>query len=117
MFVRDIDASIRWYAAVLGLKEYFRSDPEPVMIGAGETKLALFTAAADGAAPIPSKPREPLRWRLVAWRTTRERFAEAQRHLTERGVAFDGPIDHDGPVSIYFNDPDGHPLEITCYPD
>ena len=117
VFVRDIDASIHWYAKVLGLKEYFRSDPEPVMIGAGDTKLALFTAETNAPSPIPSNPREPLRWRLVAWRTTPERFAEAQRHLKEHGVAFDGPIDHDGPVSIYFNDPDGHPLEITCYPE
>jgi catechol-2,3-dioxygenase len=40
----------------------------------------------------------------------------AQRHPRERRVAFTGPIDHDGPLSIYFADPDGNPLEITCYP-
>lgn len=117
VFVRDVEASVRWYGDVLGLVEYFRFDRGPVMIGAGETKLALFAADAEAAPPIPNKPRNPLRWRLVAWRTTRERFEEAQHHLKEQGVAFDGPIDHDGPVSIYFTDPDGHPLEITCYPE
>ena len=40
----------------------------------------------------------------------------AQDHLQQQGVPFKGPIEHDGPLSIYFNDPDGHPLEITCYP-
>ena len=44
VFVRDVEASIRWYADVLGLREYYRADPGPVMIGAGETKLALFQA-------------------------------------------------------------------------
>ena len=117
VFVRDVEASIQWYDTVLGLKEYFRSDPGPVMIGAGDTKLALFKADADASSPIGSRPKAPLRWRLVAWRTTRDGLMAAQRQLTENGVAFDGPIDHDGPVSIYFNDPDGHPLEITCYPE
>ena len=30
-------------------------------------------------------------------------------------VAFQGPVDHGCAQSIYFNDPDGHPLEITFY--
>ncbi len=117
VFVRDVEASIRWYADILGLREYSRHTPGPVMIGAGDTKLALFKADNSAGPPCPSKPETPLRWRLVAWRTTPERFEVAQRHLADRGVPFDGPIDHDGPVSIYFRDPDGHPLEITCYPD
>ncbi len=117
VFVRSIDASVRWYKDVLGLTEYFRGDPEPVMIGAGGTKLALFTADSGADPPRPSKARDSLRWRLVAWLTTPEGLERAQQHLSRQGVAFDGPIDHGGPVSIYFTDLDGHPLEITCYPE
>lgn len=116
VYVRNIDAAIEWYGTVLGLKEVYRSDPQPVMIGAGGTKLALFKAkhgvpnnSDDDAAP-------PIRWRRVAWLVPCDRFAAAQEHLRASGVSFEGPIDHDGIPSIYFNDPDGNPLEITCYP-
>jgi len=117
VYVRDIEASTQWYAKVLGLKEIRRWDPEPVMIGAGDTKLALFRAADDAQPQIGDKPRSPLRWSLVAWRTTAEGFQQAQEHLSECGVLFDGPIDHQVAKSIYFVDLDGHPLEITCYYD
>ena len=117
VFVRDIEASIQWYAEVLGLMVVYRFDPGPVMIGAGDTKLALFPADADAQPPIGNKPRTRLRWRLVAWRTTTEGFQHAQEHLAECGVPFDGPIDHETAKSIYFADLDGHPLEITYYLD
>ena len=47
VFVRDIPAAIRWYGQVLGLRELQRWDPEPVMVGAGGTMLALFQAPPD----------------------------------------------------------------------
>jgi len=115
VFVRDIDAAARWYADVLGLAEVVRWNPEPVMIGAGGTKLALFQAAPDAAAVAGGESPSSLRWHRVAWHTDREGFEAAQRHLRDRGVAFRGPIDHGIAQSIYFQDPDGHPLEITWY--
>ena len=42
VFVRDISAAVAWYDRVLGLKVVRRWDPEPVMIGAGGSMLALF---------------------------------------------------------------------------
>lgn len=114
VFVRDIEASIRWYGEVLGLAEIQRWDPEPVMIGVGGTMLALFAAAAD-AAPAPrSEAPSSLRWHRVAWNTDRSGFEAAQQHLARVGIPFRGPVDHDTALSIYFQDPDGHPLEITC---
>jgi catechol 2,3-dioxygenase len=114
VFVRDIEDAIRWYGEVLGLEETARWDPEPVMIGAGGTQLALFRARA-GAQPL-AEGESPvsLRWHRVAWHTDRAGFEEAQRHLSGLGIAFRGPIDHETAFSIYFQDPDGHPLEITC---
>ncbi len=85
------------------------------MIGTGGTMLALFQGDADASSAPSSSTKSPLRWRLVAWRVSPDRFEQAQEHLRQCGVTFDGPIDHDGPRSIYFTDPDGHPLEITCY--
>jgi len=113
VFVRSIPEAIQWYGDALGLREMARWDPEPVMIGAGGTMLALFRAAPNsmrqGEAAAPA-----LRWHRVAWRTDRTGFEAAQAHLTALGISFRGPVDHDTAWSIYFQDPDGHPLEITC---
>ncbi|HEU5311194.1 MAG TPA: VOC family protein [Candidatus Eisenbacteria bacterium] len=114
VFVRSIPEAIRWYGDVLGLKETARWDPEPVMIGRGGTQLALFQArfGVVGSAEQPEPP--PLRWHRVAWKTDRAGFEAAQAHLASLGISFRGPVDHDPTVSIYFQDPDGNPLEITC---
>ena len=110
VFVRDIDAAARWYADVLGLREVGRWEPEPVMIAAGSTKLALFRADNDSTAGENGRS-----WHRVAWSTDRTGFAEAQKHLAARKIPFRGPIDHGSSHSIYFEDPDGHRLEITTY--
>src|SRR5262245_31504713 len=112
VFVRSIPDAIRWYGDVLGLKEMARWDPEPVMIGAGGTMLALFQAP-EGSGPRPEADRPPLRWHRVAWRTDANGLERAMEHLKSRSIPFRGPVDHDGPWSIYFQDPDGNLLEIT----
>ena len=118
VFVRDLDAAAKWYCDVLGLTLIHRWVPEPIFLGAGGTALALFLV--DG--PKRAKPADALgtsepHWHRVAWRTTKDGFDAAQRHLADRGIGFRGPIDHDIAWSIYFSDPDGNPLEITYYPD
>ncbi|HKO03490.1 MAG TPA: VOC family protein [Candidatus Acidoferrales bacterium] len=49
VYVGDIAEEAGWYERVLGLKEILRWDPEPVMIGVGSTKLALFRKQAGKA--------------------------------------------------------------------
>jgi catechol 2,3-dioxygenase-like lactoylglutathione lyase family enzyme len=115
VFVRDIDGAIRWYAKVLGLTVLHRWDPEPVMIGAGGSMLALFRAKPGATATTDPRLRRDVGWHRVAWRTTKAGFEAAQRHLTELRIRFRGPIDHDLAWSIYFDDPDGNRLEITYY--
>jgi catechol-2,3-dioxygenase len=86
------------------------------MMGAGGTQLALFKAQGDEPkTPGVRMARPPLRWHRVAWRTDQAGFAAAQRHLTGLGVKFRGPVDHQSAWSIYFDDLDGNPLEITYH--
>jgi catechol 2,3-dioxygenase-like lactoylglutathione lyase family enzyme len=113
VFVRDIPAAIHWYGQVLGLREFHRWDPDPVMVGAGGTMLALFQAPPDSP-QAAEKDAPPLRWHRVAWRTDLAGMDAAQKHLAALGISFRGPVDHGPTCSIYFHDPDGHPLEITA---
>lgn len=113
VFVRDLDAAARWYRDVLGLEVIHRWEPEPIFLGRGGTALALFRAEGGAA----QEPKASLRWHRVAWRTDREGFEEAQAHLKSHNIPFRGPVDHEIAMSIYFDDPDGNPLEITYYQD
>jgi catechol-2,3-dioxygenase len=110
VFVRDLAAAQRWYREILGLETIFQWEPEPIMIGAGGTMLALFKSE-EGDRQTTDRPH----WHRVAWKIDGEGFAAAQEHLREQGIPFRGPIDHDVTESIYFDDPDGNPLEITTY--
>ncbi len=112
VMVSDPEAAARWYREVLGLEPAGLWDSEPKMIGAGGTLLALFKA--DPAAPRDSR-ESAHHWLRVAWRTDEAGFAAAQEHLTRLGISFRGPADYGIARSIYFADPDGNLLEITCY--
>jgi catechol 2,3-dioxygenase-like lactoylglutathione lyase family enzyme len=114
VFVSDIAAAAKWYKDVLGLKEMARWEPEPMMIGVGATKLALFRRNSPRTANAASLEISE-GWRRVAWLTDAVGFDAAQKHLVALGIRFAGPQDHGRSRSIYFTDPDGNPLEITFY--
>lgn len=110
VMVNDLNAAANWYNRVLGLRETHRWDPEPIFLEANGTALALFQASGPRAAAGAGA-----HWHRVAWRTDKAGFESAQQHLRELGIQFRGPIDHDIALSIYFEDPDANPLEITYY--
>ena len=114
LLVPDIRKTEAWYEKVLGLKRVHAWDPEPIMIGAGTTKLALFTSTKAKDARTRSKGhRVGYGYLRVAFLTSTRGFQEAQRHLKKLRIPFHGPIDHDLTFSIYFQDLNGLPLEIT----
>lgn len=111
--VRDVDRSVAWYRDVLGLER--RHDVwgnEPAMVGVGTTAVALFPV--EGKDPKPRPGRDALAMRHLAFRVDRANFEAAQDALRGRGIPFEGQH-HGIAESIYFDDPDGHQLEITTY--
>ena len=115
LLVPDIRKTEALYKKVLGLKRVHAWDPEPIMIGAGGTNLALFTSRAQGRKTRPAKGghRVGYGYLRVAFLTSTKGFEKAQRQLKKLGIPFRGPIDHDLTYSIYFHDLNGLPLEIT----
>ncbi|HJZ89301.1 MAG TPA: VOC family protein [Gemmataceae bacterium] len=112
--VRDVERSAAWYQDVLGLERRHEAawGNSPAMVGAGTTAIALF--AVEGSDPNPRPGRDTLTMRHFAFRVDRANFAAARVELSRRGIHF--TTEHHGIAeSIYFNDPDGHELEITTY--
>jgi catechol 2,3-dioxygenase-like lactoylglutathione lyase family enzyme len=107
--VRDPARSEAWYREVLGLERVYESDwPVPIMLVADGTGVALFRAreGTDG--------RPAVRILHVAFRVDRANFEAALSALEDRGIEVDFQ-DHAVSHSLYFEDPDGHQLELTTY--
>lgn len=110
--VRDPRHSAAWYIEVLGFEPRHEGmwDGVPLFVGKGTTALALFPISSTKFA----LPTRGARFLHLAFRTSRLGFESAQRELKNRGIAFSFE-DHTISHSIYFEDPDGHALEITTY--
>jgi catechol 2,3-dioxygenase-like lactoylglutathione lyase family enzyme len=114
---RDLDGLARWYEMVLGMRRaHAEAWPDvdggdPLVLCAGSACIALFRAR-DGVAPRPSDPSDPNEH--VALAVDGANFEQAQRDLTALGISYDvwahGICD-----SLYFEDPEGHRIELTSY--
>jgi catechol 2,3-dioxygenase-like lactoylglutathione lyase family enzyme len=111
--VRDVERSAQWYIDVLGFEKRYADvwGGVPTFVGKGTTAIALFPAR-----DRDSKDSAPAKIRILhlAFRADRKNFLAAQDDLKRRGIRFEFQ-DHEISHSIYFQDPDGHELEITTY--
>jgi catechol-2,3-dioxygenase len=109
--VRDVERSAKWYIEHLGFERRYEGvwNGIPIFIGKGQAAVALFPSA-NANSEMP-KRRGILHFALWA---DRKNFLAAQEELTKRGIAFHFQ-DHEISHSIYFDDPDGHQIEITTY--
>jgi catechol 2,3-dioxygenase-like lactoylglutathione lyase family enzyme len=112
--VADVPRSVGWYQATLGLERRYEAawGDYPAVVCAGETCLALFPAGAEPPSAPPAGAGAGMRH--LAFRVDRANFAAAQQHLSRQGIRWHLE-DHGIAYSIYFQDPDGHRLEITTY--
>jgi catechol 2,3-dioxygenase-like lactoylglutathione lyase family enzyme len=112
--VNDVEQSAQWYIDVLGLERQHEGmwDGIPTFVGKGTTGIALFSLRhSEKGRSDRARGATMLH---LAMRADRESFLAAQRELKTRGIKFEFQ-DHEISHSIYFNDPDGHELEITTY--
>lgn len=112
--VADIERSVAFYVRVLGMQAVsFGNGRRALQFG--QQKINLQTLgmeprnhAAVGAGDVCL---------ITDWPTAR-----VLAHLTAEGVpVLEGPVTKSGaqgPIeSVYFNDPDGHLIEVSRYPD
>ena len=111
VFVDDRLAAEPWYARVLGLKrvaslERWAGDGGPLTLGnaADTIHVALFER------PASAKCRS-----TIALGTSAEGLLAWQRRLAAELGKAPVRVDHQVSWSIYFEDPDGNPFEITTY--
>jgi catechol 2,3-dioxygenase-like lactoylglutathione lyase family enzyme len=109
--VTDLQRSADWYQRVLGFAILHKWNTT-WMVGRDNIKIGLFLRP--NAKPLPDIDSQ-LIIQHVAFLVDGDKFADAQNALTQAGVKIDGPEDTGIAFSIFFNDPDGHLLEITTY--
>ena len=104
--VRDPQATVRFYEAVLGMKPV-RFGEGRLALQFGNTKINLHQAGAEIAhlCLITEGPLDAVR-----------------RRLSENGVPIElGPVKRTGAagpiLSVYFRDPDGNLIEVSRYED
>jgi catechol 2,3-dioxygenase-like lactoylglutathione lyase family enzyme len=112
--VSDLERSQRFYDQVLGLERLYEEWDVPVVLAANGTGLALFPRHMHPSSTPDDVEPPAIRILHIAFRVDRAGFDEARAALGEAGIE---PrfSDHGLSYSIYFEDPDGHQIELTTY--
>ena len=112
--VTDPERSRRFYEEVLGL-EFEREVPNgPTVLVANGSGLALFDKDLHPSSTPDSVEPPAVRILHIAFRLDRAGFDEARAALAEQGLETSFS-DHVVCHSLYFDDPDGHQIELTTY--
>lgn len=111
VYVSDRHTAESWYKDILDLHRnpklelWSKSDDGPLMLTntSGTVMLAIF-----------EKPFQACR-STIAFAVRAKEFLVWEKHLRKNLPSIGRVVDHEVSWSIYFNDLDGNPYEITCY--
>ena len=115
IMVRDVERSRKFYTEVVGL-QLMKEVPElrAAFLSSGgrdHHEMALIQVGSPAEAPKANE----IRMLHVAFRLqSEEDLRAAYQELKARGVAVSFTVDHGISKSIYFQDPDGHGVEVYC---
>ena len=105
--VKDLARAEAFYKNVLGLQEGLRDEQR--------NWLFLYAGGDAGMVVLQEDKGE---WPLqhFAFTVSEADIKDARAMLKEKGVAVSEPVYHDwmNSVSVYFDDPDGHALELIA---
>lgn len=115
-YVRDLQASLRFYRDVLGFKtigDAFGGRAAALVGGAHRTHHELLLIEV-GDLPGPAARRRGLYHIGIKVGDTKEALRNAMKDLERAGVPVDGASDHTVSWSLYIRDPDGNEIELYC---
>jgi catechol 2,3-dioxygenase-like lactoylglutathione lyase family enzyme len=111
MNVANLQRSADWYHRVFGFVIIHKWNTT-WMVGRDNIRLGLFLRPSASSVADTDKL---LMIQHVAFLVDGDKFAAALAALTKAAVKFDPPEDTGIAYSVFFNDPDGHQLELTMY--
>lgn len=108
--VTDLERSAAFYRDVVGLHETQRL-PGAVFLSASDYHHHVALNTWGGIVPQPVTPTDGHVAFLLA---SPQALADAIEHVLDSGWPIWSAERHGSHDAIYFNDPDGHGLELTC---
>jgi catechol 2,3-dioxygenase-like lactoylglutathione lyase family enzyme len=127
--VKDLTVARKFYCDVLGAAYFMTVDDEtfrrfgrplPADHGQGAHHVSVYAGGAvrlDLFLQDSGQPAANVGHPHFAFRSTPRSLREWRRVFEANGIPFDGPLQlgPPGQASLYFNDPFGNHLEITCF--
>ena len=104
VYVRNMDAAVRFYTETLGLRLTYRFEDKIAFVEAGRLLLAIHPKT-------PNTPDPGAKGSVMLGLTIDEPIERVVSQLTGRGVRFTGPIVRaEGDAFVELEDPDGNTL-------
>ncbi len=112
-YVRDLDASLRFYRDTLGFREVGRTlGGRAAALTGGRTHHELLLIEVGDAPGPPPGSRRGLYHIGVKVGDSLDELREAKRSLEDSGFPVEGASDHTVSQSLYLRDPDGNEVEV-----